>query len=267
LRRILISLLILTLTAAASTVGSVRGIIHDPQHRPVQNAMVMLKAKASDWSATTNSDANGEFTLNAVPLGKYSVTVAGSGFEQAQQDVLVTSSSQPVLHLALNVAGAKETISVSAPLEAAPTDSATPTTVVDRLEIIVADDGSADETPQIIRDFSRTSGLAAQFVTHPHDGFHLTRCRNDAARLASAPYLLFLDGDNLAHAMRGIDNVFIRLESVAIAGAFRGLLDKHLRRFDRLFSHRRPCGLRRRRSLRRNWRRRRAGDFRRLGAF
>ena len=35
----------------AATVASVRGIIHDPQHRPVQNAMVMIKATSSDWSA------------------------------------------------------------------------------------------------------------------------------------------------------------------------------------------------------------------------
>jgi len=35
--------LALALTAFASVVGSVRGVIHDPQHRPVQNAMVMLK--------------------------------------------------------------------------------------------------------------------------------------------------------------------------------------------------------------------------------
>src|SRR2546423_14350044 len=116
LRRIHIPLLIiaLVLPAAAGTVGSIRGIIHDPQHRPVQNAMVMLKAKTSDWSATTNSDANGEFTFTAVPLGEYSVTVAGIGFAQVQQDVMVLSSSQPVLHFALNVAAAKESINVSA---------------------------------------------------------------------------------------------------------------------------------------------------------
>src|SRR6266567_8388182 len=105
--------LTLTLTASASVVGSVRGIIHDPQHRPVQNAMVMIKAISSDWSTTANSDANGNFTFNAVPLGEYVVTVVGPGFEQAQQNVSITSSSQPVLHFALNVATAKEMINVS----------------------------------------------------------------------------------------------------------------------------------------------------------
>src|ERR1700681_4408796 len=88
--------LILSLTAFAVVVGSVRGVIHDPQHRPVQNAMIMIKAKTSDWSASTNSDASGNFAFNAVPLGEYLVTVAGVGFDQAQQDVVVVSGSQPV---------------------------------------------------------------------------------------------------------------------------------------------------------------------------
>ena len=67
--------LVLSLASLASVVGSVRGVIHDPQHRPVQNAMVMIKAKSSDWSATVNSDANGNLAFNAVPLGEYVVTV------------------------------------------------------------------------------------------------------------------------------------------------------------------------------------------------
>ena len=132
---IFLAFLLATLAASAAVVGTVRGVIHDPQHRPVPGAMVMIKAKASDWSSTTTSDANGEFVFNAVPLGEYVVSVAGEGFEQTQQDVMVVSGSQPVLHLALNVAITKETVNVSAPAEGAPTDSSTPTTVVDRLEI------------------------------------------------------------------------------------------------------------------------------------
>ena len=68
-------------------------------------------------------------------------------------------------------------------------------TVVERLEILVTDDGSTDETPRVVREFSQATGLAVGFLTHRHEGFHLTRCRNDGARIASAPYLIFLDGD------------------------------------------------------------------------
>src|SRR5215469_10320414 len=129
------TVLSVTLPAFAAVVGTVRGVIHDPQHRPVSDAMVMIKAKNSAWDAAVNSDASGNFIFNAVPLGEYVVTVAAVDFEQTQQHVMVVSGSQPVLHFALNVAGAKESINVTASAVTAPTDTSTPTTVVDRLEI------------------------------------------------------------------------------------------------------------------------------------
>ncbi len=152
--------------ALASVFGSVRGVIHDPQHRPVQNAMVMIKAKASDWTATTNSDANGGFLFNAVPLGEYIVTVAGKGFQQAGQDVVVMADTEPVLHFALSVAGSNETIEVSGTPEAVPTDSATPTTLVNRLEI--ANTPGADRTNSLsmITDY-----VPGAYVTH--DQLHI----------------------------------------------------------------------------------------------
>lgn len=68
-------------------------------------------------------------------------------------------------------------------------------TALDRIEIIVTDDGSTDETQDVVEEFSHEHGQRVRFVTHRHNGFHLTRCRNDGARAAQAPYLLFLDGD------------------------------------------------------------------------
>ena len=134
----------LTLAAFASIFGSLRGIVHDSQHRPVENAMVMLRSKTSAWTSTANTDASGEFIFNAVALGEYTVTVVAPNFNQAAQNVLMTSGSQPVLHFALTVATNKETVNVSGTLEAAPTDSATPTTLVSRLD--VEDTPGADRT-------------------------------------------------------------------------------------------------------------------------
>jgi len=157
---------IVAIPSFASTVASVRGVIHDPQHRPVQNAMVMIKAKSSDWSASVNSDANGNFAFNAVPLGAYVVTVAGVGFEQAQQSVVVISGWEPVLHFALNVAGAKETVNVSGAPAAAPTDSSTATTVVDRLEIVRTPGADRSNSMAMITNF-----VPGAYITH--DQLHL----------------------------------------------------------------------------------------------
>src|ERR1700747_3305718 len=126
---------LLTLAAFASVFGSIRGIVHDPQHRPVENAMVMLRSKTSDWSTTANTDAAGQFTFNAVALGEYTVTIVAAGFNQTAQTVQINSGSQPVLHFALNVATNKETITVSGFPEAPPTAPATPTTLVSRLDV------------------------------------------------------------------------------------------------------------------------------------
>src|SRR5437764_15215887 len=73
----------------AAVVGSVRGIIHDPQHRPVADAMVMIKAKNSDWAATMKSDEHGVLVFNAVARGALTGGFARRGFEQAPYEGMV----------------------------------------------------------------------------------------------------------------------------------------------------------------------------------
>src|ERR1700691_6079881 len=110
-------------TAFANDYGAIRGVVHDPQHRPIQNAMVMLRAKSSEWAKSATTDANGEFQFNAVPLGEYSVSLASKGFVQTSQDVIVISGSVPVVHFQLQIASANEKVSDSAAPAVVATDS------------------------------------------------------------------------------------------------------------------------------------------------
>ena len=64
-----------------------------------------------------------------------------------------------------------------------------------RIEVIVADDGSRDETADVVAAFTRTTRLPVRFTTEPHAGFRLARVRNQGARIACGDYLIFLDGD------------------------------------------------------------------------
>ena len=121
--------------ALADIFGAVRGIVHDPQHRPVQNAMVMLKSTTSDWSKTSITNTDGEFRFMAVPIGEYEVSVASPGFEQTAQKVVVQAGTQPVLHYQLALASAKENVTVSSAAVVVPTDTATPTTLLNRSTI------------------------------------------------------------------------------------------------------------------------------------
>src|SRR5882672_2414627 len=155
-----------TSVALATIFGSVRGVVHDPQHRPVQGAMVMLRAKTSDWAKTANTGANGQFELNAVPLGEYSVSVASPGFVQTDQNVEVNSGTVPVVHFQLRVASTKEIVEVTENLQVVATDSATPTTMVSRVDIQRTPGASRSNSMAMITNY-----VPGSYVTH--DQLHI----------------------------------------------------------------------------------------------
>ena len=147
--------------AFATIFGSVRGVIHDPQHRPIQGAQVTLKAQNSDWTRSQNSRDGGGFEFTSVPIGNYTATVTSKGFQEEHQDVIVQSDTSPVLHFELAVAGAKETVTVSGNPVEAPMDSVTPTTMVSRIDIQQTPGADRTNSMQMITDY-----VPAAYVTH-----------------------------------------------------------------------------------------------------
>ena len=65
------ALLVYTQSARATILGSIRGIVHDPQHRPIADATVKLQSSTSDWSRAAQTNSDGEFEFDAVPIGEY----------------------------------------------------------------------------------------------------------------------------------------------------------------------------------------------------
>src|SRR5215471_5787320 len=167
--RTLARLLLLCLTpgaAYASAFGTLRGIVHDPQHHPIQGAQVKLRAQASEWMQTAETNAEGEFEFLAVPLGEYRVTVAHPGFNTLEQHVVVTSGSAPVLHFSLSLAMVRETVEVLGAPDAVNPESSTTETLVNRKQI--------EQTPGA----DRTNSLAmiTNFVPGAyvvHDQLHI----------------------------------------------------------------------------------------------
>jgi outer membrane cobalamin receptor len=155
-------------TAQAAIFGNVRGIIHDPQHRPVAGADVKLKSATSDWSNTAQTDQDGQFTFTAVPLGDYIVTVSLPGFVSSSSPVTVVADSSPVLHFQLKIAPVNQTATVTAqPQEAvANVDSVTPTTIVDRQDIRQTPGADRSNSLQMITDF-----VPGSYYTH--DQLHI----------------------------------------------------------------------------------------------
>src|SRR3569833_382041 len=72
--------------------SSVRGVVLDPDSRPVSQATITLQSATSEWQQPSQTGAHGEFTFSAVPLGDYALTVTQSGFATVSQSITVSSS-------------------------------------------------------------------------------------------------------------------------------------------------------------------------------
>ncbi len=154
-------LLLVKAMAFATIFGTVRGIVHDPQHRPIAGAHVTLKAQDSDWGQSQDSNPNGEFTFSSVPIGSYTVTVTAQAFESFQQSVIVQSDTSPVLHCQLTISGVKQAVEVSETPVEATTDSVTPTTMLDREDIQETPGADRTNGMEMITDY-----VPAAYVTH-----------------------------------------------------------------------------------------------------
>ncbi|MCB0278266.1 MAG: glycosyltransferase family 2 protein [Calditrichaeota bacterium] len=66
-----------------------------------------------------------------------------------------------------------------------------------QFELIIADDGSTDETKQLIDRLRDETGLPINHVWHPDNGFQKTVILNKAILAANTDYLVFSDGDCL----------------------------------------------------------------------
>lgn len=62
-------------------------------------------------------------------------------------------------------------------------------------ELIIADDGSGDETKQLIESYQNIGTLNISHVWHKDDGFRKTEILNKAIKETVCDYLIFTDGD------------------------------------------------------------------------
>lgn len=140
--------------AYATVFATVRGVVHDPQHRPLSGAQVSLHAVDSDFKLTAGTNAEGEFAFAQVPIGSYRLDVQANGFAAIEQDLTLASGTNPVLHIPLALAGSTETIEVRATDGAQATiDTVTPATLISREQIETTPGAGRTLGMQMITDY------------------------------------------------------------------------------------------------------------------
>ncbi|HEX4039994.1 MAG TPA: TonB-dependent receptor [Acidobacteriaceae bacterium] len=138
----------------AALLGQVQGIVHDATHRPIQGATIHLQAAHSALTFSAGSNADGYFSIPAVPPGVYIITVSAQGFGTTQQTIEVGSNSAEILHFPLEVASVRQTAVVHAEEDMANPDSVTPTTMISRDDITETPGADRTNSMAMVTDFT-----------------------------------------------------------------------------------------------------------------
>ena len=102
---------VIAVNASAQPLGSITGTVVDEANRePLSNANILVTG--SPYGAA--SDLNGEFTIDNIPVGTYSLTVSYLGYEAKNiSEVIVTSARPSIISVALkrqDIAGEEVTV-------------------------------------------------------------------------------------------------------------------------------------------------------------
>ena len=126
---------VLALGQGAAT-GDLHVTVKDSKGSVITSANVTARDEAKGFERSTSTNIEGQQQLLALPPGTYTVTVTASGFARATvKAVTVTVGQLAELPVSLGVAGAQETLSVSAEAELIETERTTTTNTVEQRRI------------------------------------------------------------------------------------------------------------------------------------
>ncbi|MGJ1447130.1 glycosyltransferase family 2 protein [Sphingobacterium spiritivorum] len=86
-------------------------------------------------------------------------------------------------------------------------------------EIVIADDGSREETREEIEKFRLRTNISIQHIWHEDNGFQLSQIRNKAISQVSNPYIIQIDGDVILHSCFIQDHLIISEQNAFITGS------------------------------------------------
>ncbi len=147
--------------ARATVFGEIQGVVHDPQHRPIGGATVVIKSATSALTESTSTDSGGTFRFQTVPFGDYAVTVAQAGFATFTQPLSLASATSPILHFELSIATVKESVVIVGRSNATNIDSVTPTTTLSREDIESTPGANRTDGMEMITDY-----VPGAYMTH-----------------------------------------------------------------------------------------------------
>lgn len=242
----LVALLLVVLAATpafaqGSAASSISGVVVDTSDGVLPGATVNAKNEATATQYNTVSTANGSFTIPAVAVGSYTVTVTLSGFKTAiLTGVVVTAGVPGTVRAVLEVGGLTETVTVEAAAEVIQTQSAAVSTTINTKQITSLPVGSRSgldftqflpgvQTASTVRN-STVNGLPQSSISITLDGVNIqdnTNKTTDGFFAIVSPRLDAIEEVTLTSAAQGADStgqggVQVRFTTRSGSNAFSG---------------------------------------------
>lgn len=98
------------------------------------------------------------------------------------------------------------------------------------MEIIIADDGSKEDTASLIHKLAQETSIPIVHIWHEDNGFRLAEIRNKAIQRVRSPYLIQLDGDVVVEKHFIADHLRVAEPGCFIRGTRTCLLPKETQR-------------------------------------
>ena len=222
--RLLLTAVVLALAASpalaqGSATSSITGVVVDVSGGVIPGASIVVKSESTAAEFTAVSNSNGVFTVPALAVGNYTVTVTLQGFKQAVlKGVNVTSGVPGTVRAVLEVGGMTETVVVSGATEVIQTTSAAASTTINTKQITSLPVGSRSaldftqflpgvQTASSVRN-STVNGLPQSSISITLDGVNIqdnTLKTTDGFFAIVSPRLDAIEEVTLTSAAQGAD--------------------------------------------------------------
>ena len=86
-------------------------------------------------------------------------------------------------------------------------------------EVIIADDGSKEETANLIKEYQKTFPVPLRHIWQPDEGFRLAAIRNKGIVATSTDYIIQIDGDLILHPYFISDHLEFKKKGYFVTGS------------------------------------------------
>jgi len=163
-------LLFILLAAKAQETALVRGIVHDPQHRPLAGAEIVLRSSALSKTATSGQE--GDFQFEGVPPGAYTISITVPAFRPLEQAITISGARTPVMHFQLELQPVTSRVEVSGAPSRLNTQTSTVQTNVAATEVLETPGADQTNSLAMITDFTPGAYMVHDML-HMRGGHHV----------------------------------------------------------------------------------------------